>query len=79
MKSADAELAKQKQDMEKGIKNLEETLKKMSPDQQKSMQDLVKQMKDQMASLDIYRAGKPAVDAARTFAQDWLKELKVTP
>ena len=160
-KSADAELAKQKQDMEKGIKNLEETLKKMPPDQQKDMQDLVKQMKDQMASLDspqqkkmmtdginmqnasdqqqyeqrlkkfdadypadinllvarrlqefldlsatvnfdaklkngwgfvdqkyedesgdwkvCYRAGKPAVDAARTFAQEWLKELKVTP
>ena len=27
----------------------------------------------------LYRAGKPAVDTARAFAQDWLKELKVTP
>ena len=26
-----------------------------------------------------YRAGKPAVDAARAFAQSWLKELKAQP
>jgi len=27
----------------------------------------------------LYRAGKPAVDAARAFAQQWLKELKAAP
>ena len=36
--------------------------------------------KNQMATRKLlYRAGKPAVDTARAFAQEWLKELKVTP
>jgi len=160
-KSADGEMARQKKELEDGIKNMQENMKQMPPDQQKEMQGVIDAMKAQMAQYDdpamkqmlatsieqenidakrqyeedlkefnddhptdvnilvarrleefvdlsetvnfdakldangsfvdrkyenqdgnwklLYRAGRPAVDAARAFAQEWLKELKVAP
>ena len=51
-KTAAAELAKQKQEMENSVKNAEDQLKTLPPDQQKDMQDFIKEMKSQIAELD---------------------------
>ena len=156
-KTVEGEIARQKKEMEKGIKDMEESIKQMPPDQQAQMQDAIKAMRAQESQYDdpsmkqmlatslaqenldakrqyeenlkefnddhptdvnvlvarrlkefvdlsgtvnfdakldangsfvdqkyenqdgnwkfLYRAGKPAVDTARAFAQEWLKEL----